>query len=103
MLYIPKIDDYLEILTDEEVKEIVAINFSKYFKSIKEVQNLRKVTKSLYIFLMTSNELEKYAQSSSYHNCIYHYDFEILNVFDPELQLIKIKPVIKVEPVPFEY
>ena len=27
MLYIPKIDDYLKILTDEEVKYFVAINF----------------------------------------------------------------------------
>ena len=36
MLYIPKIDKYLEILNDEEVKHFVAINFSKYFKSIKE-------------------------------------------------------------------
>ena len=26
MLYIPKIDDYLIILTDEEVKDLVAIN-----------------------------------------------------------------------------
>ena len=36
MLYIPKIDDYLQILTDGEVKDFVAINFSDYFKSIKE-------------------------------------------------------------------
>ena len=34
MLYIPKIDDHIKILTDEEVKDFVAINFSKYFKSI---------------------------------------------------------------------
>ena len=40
MLYIPKIDDYLEILTDEEMKDFVAIHFSEYFKSIKEEQNL---------------------------------------------------------------
>ena len=32
MLHISKIDDYLEILTDEEVKDYVAINFSEYFK-----------------------------------------------------------------------
>ena len=51
MLYIPKIGDYLEILTDEEVKDFVVINFSKYFRSVREEQNLRKVTKSLYIFL----------------------------------------------------
>ena len=33
MLYIPKIDVYLEILTDKEVKDFVAINVSEYFKS----------------------------------------------------------------------
>ena len=27
MLYIPKIDDYLRILTDEEVNDFVVINF----------------------------------------------------------------------------
>ena len=35
MLYIPQIDDYSEILTDEEVKDFVAINFSEYFNSGK--------------------------------------------------------------------
>ena len=44
MSYIPKIEDYFQILTDEEVKDFVAINFSE---SIKEEQNLRKVAKSL--------------------------------------------------------
>ena len=39
MLYIPKIDNYLEILTDEEVEDFLAINFSEYFKSIREEQN----------------------------------------------------------------
>ena len=34
MLYAPKIDDYLKILTNEEVKDFVDINFSEYFKSI---------------------------------------------------------------------
>ena len=29
MMYIPKIDDYLEILTDEELKDFVAINFGE--------------------------------------------------------------------------
>ena len=45
-MYIPKIDDYLKILTDEEVKdfnEYLAINFNEYFKSIREDQNLSKV------------------------------------------------------------
>ena len=36
MLHISKIDDYLEILTDEKVKDFVAVNFSEYFKSAKE-------------------------------------------------------------------
>ena len=53
MLYIPKIDDYLKILTDEEIKDFVAINFNEYFKSIREEQNLRKVAESLYNFLTT--------------------------------------------------
>ena len=39
ILYILKIDDYLEIMTVEEVKEFVAINFSK---SIIEEHNLIK-------------------------------------------------------------
>ena len=36
MLYIPKIDKQLKILTDEEVKDFVAINISEYYKSTKE-------------------------------------------------------------------
>ena len=51
MFHIPKIGDYLEILTDEVVKDFLVRNFSEYFKSIKEQQNLKKVAKSLYIFL----------------------------------------------------
>ena len=38
---------------------IFATNFSEYFKSIRE-ENLRKVANSLYIFLTTSNEAERY-------------------------------------------
>ena len=53
MLYIPKIDDYWKVLTHEEEKDFVAININEYFKSIREEQNLRKVAKSLYIFLTT--------------------------------------------------
>ena len=36
MLYIAKINDYLEIFTDEEMKDFVAMNFSEYFQSTKE-------------------------------------------------------------------
>ena len=39
MLYIPKIGDYLEILTDEEVEDFVVINFIEYFKSIIDKPN----------------------------------------------------------------
>ena len=53
MLYIPKIGGYLKILINEEVKDFVDINYCGYFKSIREEQNLRKVAKSLYIFLTT--------------------------------------------------
>ena len=79
MSCIPKIDDYLKILTDEEVKDFVAIDFREYFKSIREEQNLRKVAKSLYTSLTTPDEVEKYVQSNSSDNCIYHYNVEILN------------------------
>ena len=59
MLYIPKTDDYLKILTDEEVKDFIAISFSEYFKSVREEQNLRKVFQSLYIFLTIPDKAEK--------------------------------------------
>ena len=54
-MHIPKIDDYLKILTDDEVKDFVAENFSEHFKSVKQKlysklsreQNLKKVAKLL--------------------------------------------------------
>ena len=76
MLYIPKIDDHLKILTDEEVEDFAAINFSEYFKSVREEQNLRKVAKSLYIFPTTPDEVEKYMQSNASDNCIHSYNVE---------------------------
>ena len=88
MLYIPKIDDYFQILTDEEVKDFVAINFSE---SIKEEQNLTKVAKALYIFLITPGQV----QSNFSDSCMHHYNVKILNLFDLELQLINTKLVIK--------
>ena len=36
MLYMPRIDNYLKILTDEEVKDFIASNFNEYFKSTGE-------------------------------------------------------------------
>ena len=40
MLYFPKIDDYLKILTDDEVKDFVVINVSEFSKSIREKKNI---------------------------------------------------------------
>ena len=51
MLYIPKINDYLEILTNEEVKDFVAINFSEFFKSIEEEKLLEALLNRFIIFL----------------------------------------------------
>ena len=50
MLYIPKSGDYLKILTDDEVKDFVAIHFGEYFKfareklyyKLGEIQTLKK-------------------------------------------------------------
>ena len=58
MLFIRMIDDYVNILTDDEKKDFLVINFEEYFKSLRErfysklseEQNLRKVAESLYIF-----------------------------------------------------
>ena len=97
MLYIPKIDECLEILSDEEVKDFVAINFRDYFNSIKEEKNLRKASKSLYIFRTKPGEVEKYMESNCSGNCLCHYNVEILNIFDPELQLTDTKLVNKKE------
>ena len=95
MFCIPTIDDYLKILTDDEMKDFVVINSGEYFKSTREKlysklsrkQNLRKVVESLYIFATTPNEVEKYfemMQSNSSDNCAHHYNVEVLNLFDTE-------------------
>ena len=81
------------------MKDFVAINFSEYFKStreklyskLSEEQNFRKVVESLYNFLATPDEIEKYAkimQSNSSDKYVHRYNIEIFNFFDPELKLI---------------
>ena len=95
MLYILKIDDYLKILTDEEVKDFVAMNFSEYFKSKRKQQNLWRAAKSLHILLTTPKEVEKYVQPNPSGNCEHRYNVEILNIFDSKLQMINAKPMIK--------
>ena len=105
-MYISRICDYLKILTDDEVKDFVATNFSEYFKStreklyskLSEEQNLRKGAESLYIFLATPDEVDKYfeiMQSNSSGNCVHCYDIDILNFFNPELQLVNTNVMIK--------
>ena len=94
MLCVPKIYDYLKIFTDEELKDFAVINFSEHFNSIRAEQNPRKTAKLLYIVLTTPDEVEKYVQSNSSDNCIHHYIVEILDLFDPETQMINTKPVI---------
>ena len=79
MLYTPKIDDYLEFLNDEEVKNFVA---KKFNETMRKEKNLRKVAKSLYIFLTTPD------------NFVHHYNVKILHLFYPKLQLIHTKLVI---------
>ena len=64
---------------------------------MREEQNFREVAKSLYIFLTTPDEIEKYMESNSSDNCAHLYNVEILNLCDPELQLINTKPVIKLK------
>ena len=46
MLYIPKIDNYLEILIDEEVKNFVV---KKFNETIRKEKDLTKVAKPLYV------------------------------------------------------
>ena len=80
MLHIPEINDNLKILTEEEVKDFVTINFSKSFKSEREEKNLRKFAKFLDIFLTTPDEVGKYVYLNSSDNCIHLYNVEILNL-----------------------
>ena len=102
ILYIPKIDNNLKILIDGEVRNFVVINFVKYCKftnkklcsKLNQEGNLGKFVKSIYIFLKALDEVEKCVemmQSSSSDNCVDHYNYDILNLFDPELQLSNTK------------
>ena len=73
MFYIPKIGNYSKILPGQEVKDFVARNFGKYFKSareqlyskLNEEENLRIIANLLYTFLTTTGEVEKYAKMIS--------------------------------------
>ena len=45
--------------------------------------------------MTTPDDIEKYEQSNSSDTCVHRYKVEILNLFDPKLQLINTKPRIK--------
>ena len=57
-------------MTDDKVKDFVVMNFGQYFQSMREKlyselcqeQNLRKIGESLYIFLTTPDEVEKFVK-----------------------------------------
>ena len=83
-MYIPRLfqSNHLKILTDEEVKDFVVINFSEYFKfdgeklysKLNEEENLTKVAESRYIFLTIPDKVEMHAkmmQSSSSNKCVH--------------------------------
>ena len=93
MLYIPKIDDYLTILNDDEVKNFEVLvtrleyNCSCRFETSEE-QSLGKFAELLYFFQTTPNEVEKYVQMvqlKSSDKYVNWYNIEVLNLFNPEL------------------
>ena len=69
MLYMPKIADNPKIMTDEEVKDFVMINFGEYWKSAREAfilnQAKEKIFKKLlnsFMFLTTPDEVKRYVE-----------------------------------------
>ena len=50
----------------------------------------------LNFLLTTADEAEKIVRSNFSDSCIYRYNVESLNIFDPELQLINTKPMIRI-------
>ena len=50
MLYIPKIDENLEILTSKKVKDFVVMNFSEYFKIYYRKKILKKLLNRFILF-----------------------------------------------------
>ena len=65
-----------------------------YYELIEE-QNLRKVAELLCIYLTIPEEVQKCAKSAINSSDKYRYNIEILNLFNPELQLVNTKSKIK--------
>ena len=61
----------IESLTDDEVKDFVAIDFSE---TIREEQNFKKLLYCFTYFLTTNNEVEKYVQSNCSDHCEHQYN-----------------------------
>ena len=88
----------------KNLKDFVVINFGEYIKStreklyskLSEELNLWNVIELSYIFVTTPGEwYGELTQSGSSDNYVYHYNITILNLFDPELQMINTKLVMK--------
>ena len=56
MFCIPKTGDYLKVLTDDEVKNVLVINFGEYYKSVGQKLYLKKNLKKF------ADEVEKYIE-----------------------------------------
>ena len=62
------------------------------------MKNKILAAKSPFVFVATPDEVEIYTkmmQSNCSDNCVHRYNIEILNLFDPDLQLINTKTMIK--------
>ena len=80
-MYIPKTDDYLKSLTDDEVNVLVNV-----LNVQKKNCILNFVMSKILEKLTTPDEVEKYVKimrSNSSDNYVHHYNVKILYLFDP--------------------
>ena len=56
MFCIPKTGDYLKVLTDDEVKNVLVINFGEYYKSVGQKLYFKKNLKKF------ADKVEKYIE-----------------------------------------
>ena len=99
MLCIPKIVDFLKILTNDEMKDFIAIKFYECFKSAREKLNSKlreeqNISNIIISFCLMKQKYVHIMPPNSSDNCVHHYNIKIFNLADPELQLVNIKPVI---------
>ena len=104
-MYIQKVDLYKNLdwrwserFCSHKFDESFKFLRKKLYSKLSEEQNLRRLDESFYIFLATPDKVGNYVemmQSGSSDNCQCHCNIKVLNLFDPELQLINTNPVIK--------